>query len=246
VAQGKVLLKTSVKSRYLASLFFALATGTRSNGTFLYIFQLAVSASRFFTSKSKFQLLQEFFTLLTTGLIHASPLFSVLIYGYMTYCYPESLSSSSPYCSSFFPNIYNFVQERYWNVGLFKYWELKQVPNFLLAFPMILLSFQGIRSYIRSNLVSFISLGSFHSGQKPGHHYLNVLVSPFILYWLANLIVLVFIANVQIITRALCSLPVLYWFICRKSAKDNLFVLGFFAGYFWVGIALFSNFYPWT
>lgn len=242
-----IKLKTSTKNRFLASLFFAMATGTRSNGTFLFIFQIAVSLNDLIIlHSSKKSLLTglvfHFFILLFTGLIHASPLFTVLGYGYNTYC-QEPLS---PYCTSLFPNIYNYVQEKYWNVGLLRYWELKQIPNFLLAFPMILISFSCICSYFKRNFEALLSLGTFKINRKLEHHYLNPIVAPFIVYWAANLFILVFIANVQIITRTLSSLPVLYWFICQRNVEKNYLLQVFFASYFMVGIVLFSNFYPWT
>jgi phosphatidylinositol glycan class V len=38
-------------------------------------------------------------------------------------------------------SLYAHVQRKYWNVGLFRYYELKQIPNFLLAAPLLILSF---------------------------------------------------------------------------------------------------------
>ena len=37
------------------------------------------------------------------------------------------------------PDLYATVQAEYWGVGLFRYYELKQLPNFALALPMLLL-----------------------------------------------------------------------------------------------------------
>jgi len=191
---------------------------------------------------------KEFFTLLITGLIHSSPIFLVLGNGYRVYC----KDMGSPYCFSYFPSIYNYVQDKYWNVGLFRYWELKQVPNFLLAFPMVYISVRGIFGYVRRDYLKFLSFGAVckdPSTKKP--HFFHGITAPFILYWLINTLILTFVANTQIITRALCSLPVLYWYLAhvlqsQSAAQSQTWLLLFFSSYSLIGLNLFSNFYPWT
>ncbi|GIL75979.1 hypothetical protein Vretifemale_5662 [Volvox reticuliferus] len=56
-----------------------------------------------------------------------------------------------PWCASRLPYVYGFIQSEYWNVGLFRYWTLQQLPNFLLAAPVLLLSAAGLAEYCKAN-----------------------------------------------------------------------------------------------
>ena len=43
----------------------------------------------------------------------------------------------SEWCSYFIPIPYSYIQSHYWNVGFLRYFHWKQIPNFVLASPMI-------------------------------------------------------------------------------------------------------------
>ena len=60
--------------------------------------------------------------------------------------------STRPWCRKLLPSIYSWVQEHYWEVGLFKYWTLNNLPLFLLAAPMLLaLLWTGYLALLRSD-----------------------------------------------------------------------------------------------
>ena len=40
--------------------------------------------------------------------------------------------------------MYSFVQREYWDVGLFRYYRMEKVPNFVLAAPILALSIWGV------------------------------------------------------------------------------------------------------
>lgn len=172
------------KSTLLPSLLFSLATATRSNGSLLFIFSLCFSIQNLYRTPklTLYKVLTEFFMLGLSGFIHALPIFIVLLYGSSIYCTAPHLSE---YCLSYVPNIYSYIQKTYWNVGLFNYWEVKQLPNFILPLPILYLSVSSIYS-------------------APAR------LAPFSLYLLANLFILIFIANIQISTRVLSSVPLIY------------------------------------
>jgi hypothetical protein len=49
------------------------------------------------------------------------------------------------------------------NVGFFRYYELKQLPNFIFALPVWSLSIYGIVTYARSNPWRFLTIGMYSS-----------------------------------------------------------------------------------
>uniref|UniRef100_H3HBV9 GPI mannosyltransferase 2 n=1 Tax=Phytophthora ramorum TaxID=164328 RepID=H3HBV9_PHYRM len=62
------------------------------------------------------------------------------------------------WCAEVMPNfsaMYMFIQSEYWNVGLFRYYELKQIPNFLLAAPIIVLSLHALQGKATSGLTIY-------------------------------------------------------------------------------------------
>jgi len=84
------------------------------------------------------------------------PNLAIQYYGYSKYCQdggkgeqqglsPQELS----WCHDTIPSIYGFIQSYYWGVGPFKYYQVKQLPNFLLALPVLYLSLNGVMSYAR-------------------------------------------------------------------------------------------------
>jgi GPI mannosyltransferase 2 len=54
------------------------------------------------------------------------------------------------WCDKFMPFSYTDVQSKYWNVGFLKYWQLRQIPNFILATPVLLISIFAIKSSTKS------------------------------------------------------------------------------------------------
>lgn len=46
-------------------------------------------------------------------------------------------------------SLYQHIQRKHWNVGFLRYYELKQIPNFLLASPIAFLTYFGLCNYAR-------------------------------------------------------------------------------------------------
>jgi GPI mannosyltransferase 2 len=185
---------------------------------------------------------------------------------------PEWCESTSEPASSF--NLYSYVQRRHWNVGLFRYYELKQVPNFLLAAPALLVAISGVVSWLRHSWHRFDSNGNEKVSPSrliawavaslraaavepirdpPGDvvHYSAVLLPHYAILGATSVLGLV-IAHVQVSTRLLCSsCPALYWHMAWIVSLGNTPTLGGLVVLWCIlfavlGIVLHSMWLPWT
>ncbi|NXN80055.1 PIGV mannosyltransferase, partial [Bombycilla garrulus] len=204
-----------------------------------------------------------------------------------------------PWCSQRFPVVYSYIQDTYWNVGFLRYFELRQIPNFLLALPVALLSSWAAWTYISTNPRHCLTLGlerrrSEEKG-KARDGFCGPAAFVYVVHSSALLVFGFFCMHVQVLTRFLgSSSPILYWFSahllqehepllwstgtdnptsgkplrgkspssCGKGTSDNPVVrlllnwrsltplsksiLGFFLGYWLLGLILHCNFLPWT
>ncbi|KAJ1972214.1 ER membrane glycoprotein subunit of the GPI transamidase complex-like protein [Dimargaris xerosporica] len=141
------------------------------------------------------------------------------IYGYKLYC--TSAQINRPWCHARLPLLYSFVQTHYWNVGFLNYYELKQIPNFILAGPMVALSAWGIYTFAHANWRRFLSAGIVSRGpshdesrsKSPAHAaYTSDALMPHVYLWLALLLYALLNIHIQVITRFFSSQPIVYWF----------------------------------
>ena len=174
-ALGGMLLREQGRS-WSAAVLFALSTSCRANGYLLAGFFAwdALQAARA-ASNEKVHGLRRLGHIVAgwpaaavQAAIVFAPFVAFQLYAALLLCTSASLASSAassttpaaqPYCSAFFPNVYSFVQSRYWNVGWFRYYEWKQLPNFVLAAPVWTLSLLGIRNYAMHDWMRFATLG---------------------------------------------------------------------------------------
>ncbi|XP_066191194.1 GPI mannosyltransferase 2 [Sylvia atricapilla] len=204
-----------------------------------------------------------------------------------------------PWCSQRFPLVYSYIQDTYWNVGFLRYFELRQIPNFLLALPVTLLGSWAAWTYVSTNPRHCLTLGLERRRSEERGKARDGFCGPaafvYVVHATALLVFGFFCMHVQVLTRFLgCSSPILYWFAahllqehepllrstgtdhptsgkpllgkspssCGKGTSDNPVVrlllnwrlltplsksiLGFFLGYWLLGLILHCNFLPWT
>ncbi|NXG69050.1 PIGV mannosyltransferase, partial [Baryphthengus martii] len=130
-----------------------------------------------------------------------------------------------PWCSQRFPLVYSYIQDAYWNVGFLRYFELRQIPNFLLALPVTLLGSWAAWTYLAANPRHCLTLGlerrkSEEEG-KPRAGFCGPAVFVYVVHSTVLLAFGFFCIHVQVLTRFLgCSSPVLYWF-CAHLLQEH-------------------------
>ncbi|NWW02848.1 PIGV mannosyltransferase, partial [Oreocharis arfaki] len=122
-----------------------------------------------------------------------------------------------PWCSQRLPLVYSYIQDAYWNVGFLRYFELKQIPNFLLALPVTLLGLWAAWTYVSTNPRHCLTLGLERSRSeekgKPRDGFCGPATFVYVVHATALLAFGFFCMHVQVLTRFLgSSSPVLYWF----------------------------------
>ena len=144
----------------LACLLFGLGCATRSNGIiscgFVTHSILKHCLSNGLTLSSHLKLADLFYALtvllkviVLNGIVLA-PFILFELYGYSLYCTPlarDMTNQKLAWCDGWLPFPYSYIQDTYWHVGFLRYFELKQIPNFLLAAPVIVLSSCAVLTY---------------------------------------------------------------------------------------------------
>ncbi|GJN27921.1 hypothetical protein PR202_gb15986 [Eleusine coracana subsp. coracana] len=77
------------------------------------------------------------------------PFFAFQAYGYFNICLHGSSEDLRPWCKAKVPLLYGFIQSHYWGVGFLRYFQVKQLPNFLLASPVLSLAIYSIVHYTK-------------------------------------------------------------------------------------------------
>ncbi|KAK0520514.1 ER membrane glycoprotein subunit of the GPI transamidase complex-like protein [Tilletia horrida] len=210
----------------IASLAFAAATSFRANGVMLAGY---VAFSLWWASDAR--VIPALVRILLNALI-ALPILPYIAFQWWAktlFC-QVSGEEDRPWCADFLPSIYTFVQRQYWNVGFLRYWEAAQLPNFVLAAPILALASYGTWHYTRSSSSQILSALFFLSNHKstkkeaekkvsesatrPSFHFTAApTVLPHIVHNALTLALLLFVSHVQIALRFASpgAMPVVWW-----------------------------------
>lgn len=192
---------TAWGSLLMATVPWILATYARSNGTFSSIWILlhgvgqvaALSISEWKASaNADIPIAKKIWRvskcISPTMIIHAIMAVAValpVLYherrGYEFHCtYEETLRPSwcelAAESSSRF-SLYGYVQRKHWNVGFLHYYEWKQIPNFLLAFPVLALGVMATFCWIGTSWSRYLSAKHSSRGEtRPKDGYFIELI----------------------------------------------------------------------
>jgi phosphatidylinositol glycan class V len=177
------------------------------------------------------------------SLLSAAPFFAFERYIYTLYCLPDS-TQWRPWCDSTFGLSYGWIQREYWcvfsssllpyalnsvlfrrNVRPFAYWTLLQVPNFLLAFPVLALSFYSSYTFYRTHFSAVVSttLPFLPSSLQPyltKVHPSTLAQIPFNHLSTALTLLLLTTAHVQIALRVCVCDPTIFWAAAKLVEED--------------------------
>lgn len=159
--------------------------------------------------------------------------------------------TGSSWCDNELGISYGYIQAEYWGVGLFKYWEPKQIPNFLLAAPMFTLVIAIMINWAVEQFKNFKDLHSNYAHTDYSNISMLLYVCNFQLAGYAHLGLLTVLAlctmHVQVVTRFLVANCPFIFIYCTKFDKSvSRIVLCYFVVYCVVGTVVHSTFYPWT
>ena len=178
----------------LAVIPWTLATYARSNGTFSSIWILLVGCGKVISQVSHVgcssanadipisrKIQRTLTNVIPTILVHIAMALAVAFpvhyherKGYEFHCLdsdsglPLPKGSRPIWCNDAEGpqrfSLYGCVQRKHWNVGFLRYYELKQIPNFLLAFPVLSLGVMAAVCWIGTSWSRYMSV--LHSGKK--------------------------------------------------------------------------------
>lgn len=136
---------------------------------------------------------------------------------------------------------YGYLQEKYWNVGFLKFYELKQIPNFFLGLPVLVFGCFAV-IYHLDQVRSKGSLSWWKWFQHPA--------TPWVVHMILVMLLVLGWAHVQIATRLLCSAcPLVFVGLGEGLSSTGSWRSATFTYlhiYILVGVALHCNFYPFT
>lgn len=153
-------------SYWKSAFLFGVTGGIRSNGVLHGGFLLFHAMQEFFQALK----LRHYKMAVRIVCVVASqtaivlhPFVAFQTYGFVKLCEKEMSDNGSiyrrPWCNAKIPYMYGFIQNHYWDVGFLRYFQVKQLPNFLLASPMLCLAVCSIIYYAKHMPRYFFTLG---------------------------------------------------------------------------------------
>mmetsp|Transcript_643 Transcript_643/g.1877 ORF Transcript_643/g.1877 Transcript_643/m.1877 type:complete len:427 (+) Transcript_643:157-1437(+) len=232
----------------VAATVFGLSTAARSNGIVSACFIAHDGIRKGLRTSGKGKPLIMLHTLVGAALV-IGPLGAFQLFGYAQFC--RGASPAPPWCAASLPYLYGYVQSHYWGVGFLRYFQLQQVPNFLLAMPVLVLTWTGCVRFVRDHglltALRAVFLPGHQSGKADVADPIPLDAAIYMAHWAFLAAYATFFMHVQVSTRLLSSCPALYWWAASLCVRGHSrAVWTYFLSYAALGLVLFPQFYPWT
>ncbi|XP_072989589.1 uncharacterized protein [Typha latifolia] len=138
-------------AKTVATMLLALSGSARSNGAlnagylcFLAILQAYVAIIQ---KKKPMLAVKAILAAIMCSIFIFVPFLAFQAYGYLNICLDGASYGRREWCKEKVPLLYGFLQSHYWGVGFLRYFQVKQLPNFLLASPVLSLAVCSIVHY---------------------------------------------------------------------------------------------------
>jgi GPI mannosyltransferase 2 len=227
----------------VASMYLFYATITRSNAILMipYFLSFGLAHKRPISA-----------IVAIVGCFCISQIFSAVLSE--SFCDPlKSIEDVPPFCGK--ENMYKFIQREVWRVKWFGYYQLENIPHFLLAAPALYVSlkFSIYDEYLKihlENLQNSFFRSDWTQFKKDLIRIIYDTKTPLAINLFALVTVTLVIANVNIITRLVSSSPLYYWGLAKcwqqtgSWASRVIVFLNIF--YFFAGPLVHCNFLPWV
>eukprot|EP00118_Oscarella_pearsei_P008147 m.41213 g.41213 ORF g.41213 m.41213 type:complete len:428 (+) comp33108_c0_seq1:2-1285(+) len=181
------------------------------------------------------------------------PFFAYQYYGYYLMCSDGGFHEGRPWCSWTLPLPYSFIQKHYWNVGFLQYFELKQIPNFLLALPVFCMIIGCTVEFIKKMFPSLKAVGFLKFALSQHRGLWSSLSFPYVAHLAFIGVFGMTSMHAQVLTRfCFSSSPAIYWYAAHLTEPTNgksstaKAVVTYFVTYCLLGILVHCTFYPWT
>ena len=153
---------------FAASVFFSLASATRSNGVVLAGFIIYHHTMTLLHRPNCRTVLYTIAKMSIQVVLIFLPFVLFQTYGYIKFCTSVSLDDVPTWCSLMVPISYSSLQSRYWGLGFLSYYQWKQLPNFLLCSPMVLMVGYSVWQYCVQWAGSVVNIASQLLQNKSG------------------------------------------------------------------------------
>lgn len=143
------------------------------------------------------------------------------------------------WCNNSVPLAYSYIQDRYWNVGFLRYYHWKQIPNFLLAMPIVWIILTHAYRFVKQHPHLCYTFGlwedEFYTDPKVTEKFKfqmkqnKMKFAPGMFVYVVHVVFLTVFCtlciHVQVTTRIITSAsPILYWFTAYHFIKIPVFV----------------------